>query len=50
MEIFLSNISIDANIAKMLIEAKNKEYLLYNGQFKENYSPINLNKRAKKIS
>lgn len=50
MEIFLSNISIDGNIAKMLIEVNNEEYLSCNEEFIEHYNTNKLTNRVKKIS
>lgn len=50
MEIFLNNISLDANIVKMLIESKNKEYLTCSEQFIESYKLEKINNRIKKIS
>lgn len=50
MEIFLSNISIDKNIVKLLIETGNKSYLSCNTQFIENFRDDKMTKRIKKIS
>lgn len=50
MEIFLSNISIDKNIVKLLIETGNKSYLSCNTQFIENFKADKMTSRIKKIS
>jgi hypothetical protein len=50
MEILLSNLSIDKNIAKLLIESGNKEYHSCNSQFIENFRAEKISSRVKKIS
>jgi hypothetical protein len=50
MEILLSNLSIDKNIAKLLIESGNKEYLECNSQFIENFKAEKISAKIRKIS
>lgn len=50
MEILLANLSIDKNIAKILIETGNKEYLSANSQFIENFKTERISARVRKIS
>lgn len=50
MEIFLSSISVDKNIAKLLVETGNKNYLSSNSQFIENFKTEKISSRIRKIS
>lgn len=50
MEILLSNLSIDKNIAKLLIETGNKEYIQSNSQFIESFKGEKISARVRKIS
>lgn len=50
MEILLSNLSIDKNIAKLLIETGNEEYIQCNSQFIESFKSEKISARIRKIS
>lgn len=50
MEILLSNLSLDKNIAKLLVETGNEEYLQCNSLFIESFKGEKISARVRKIS